>query len=118
MIIIKKFQYTTFKHFLIFLNLGTACPKAGKAAYSDAVRTSSNFSIGANDFFAFHTVLKSSEDYYEAMRYYHSIRITYDIILQGDQRALLSKMLLGKNVFKELKMCIYMSKKRNGFVNQ
>ena len=48
---------------------GTACPKAGKAAYSDAVRTSSNLSVIANNFFAFHTVLKTSEDYYEAMRW-------------------------------------------------
>ena len=49
---------------------GTACPKAGKAAYSEAVRTSSNLSaVTANNFFAFHTVLKTSEDYYEAMRW-------------------------------------------------
>ena len=48
---------------------GTACPKAGKAAYGDAVRTSSNLSVIANNFFAFHTVLKTSEDYYEAMRW-------------------------------------------------
>ena len=61
---------------IFFCELGTACPKAGKAAYSDAVRTNSNFSIGANDFFAFHTVLKSSEDYYEAMRYVCMIKTT------------------------------------------
>ena len=48
--------------------IGVSCPKAGKAAYSDAVRTSSNLSVIANNFFAFHTVLKTSEDYYEAMR--------------------------------------------------
>ena len=50
---------------------GTACPKAGKAAYSDAVRTSSKNAsvISAHNFFAFHTVLKTSEDYYEAMRW-------------------------------------------------
>ena len=47
---------------------GTACPKAGKAAYSDAVRTE-NSTVIANNFFAFHTVLKTSEDYYEAMRW-------------------------------------------------
>lgn len=51
---------------------GTACPKAGKAAYSDAVRTGLNQSravVGPNNFFAFHTVLKTSEDYYEALRW-------------------------------------------------
>ena len=48
---------------------GVDCPKAGKAAYSDAVRTNSQNSVGANNFFAFHTVLKTSEDYYEAMRW-------------------------------------------------
>ena len=48
---------------------GVDCPKAGKAAYSDAVRTNSQNFVGANNFFAFHTVLKTSEDYYEAMRW-------------------------------------------------
>jgi Niemann-Pick C1 protein len=58
---------------------GTACPKAGKAAYGEAVRSSSKLSgsssnrsgstVTANNFFAFHTVLKTSEDYYEAMRW-------------------------------------------------
>ncbi len=47
---------------------GQDCPKAGKAAYSDAVRTS-NGSVVAHNFFAFHTILKTSEDYYEAMRW-------------------------------------------------
>ena len=53
---------------IFFCELGTACPKAGKAAYSDAVRTE-NSTVIANNFFAFHTVLKTSEDYYEAMRW-------------------------------------------------
>ena len=49
--------------------IGVSCPKAGKAAYSDAVRTNKKLSIGSTNFFAFHTVLKTSEDYYEAMKW-------------------------------------------------
>lgn len=48
---------------------GIACPKAGKAAYSGAVKASADQAIEASNFFAFHTVLKTSQDYYEALRW-------------------------------------------------
>ena len=64
---------------------GTACPKAGKAAYSEAVRTSSNMSaVTANNFFAFHTVLKTSEDYYEAMRWARRLSDNISMTINGN----------------------------------
>ena len=45
----------------------------GHAAYSDAVSLSNGFSenagtVKASSFFVFHTVLRTSKDYYEALR--------------------------------------------------
>ena len=57
-------------------NPGQHCPKAGHAAYGDGVRMGSMMvnnnnvtGVAASTFFAFHTILKSSKDYYEAMRW-------------------------------------------------
>ena len=46
----------------------------GHAAYSDAIKLSDTFSerqgtVEASSFFLFHTVLKTSKDFYESMRY-------------------------------------------------
>uniref|UniRef100_A0A2S2R9A3 Niemann-Pick C1 protein n=1 Tax=Sipha flava TaxID=143950 RepID=A0A2S2R9A3_9HEMI len=43
------------------------CSKAGHAAYSDAVSFKNN-STGPSYFMTYHTVLKTSKDYYESMR--------------------------------------------------
>ncbi|VVC27074.1 Hypothetical protein CINCED_3A006385 [Cinara cedri] len=43
------------------------CSKAGHAAYSDAVSLENNMA-GPNYFMTFHTILKTSKDYYESMR--------------------------------------------------
>ena len=45
----------------------------GHAAYSDAIKLSEGFSemqgtVKASSFFLFHTVLKTSKDFYESMR--------------------------------------------------
>ncbi|XP_060875869.1 NPC intracellular cholesterol transporter 1 homolog 1b-like isoform X2 [Metopolophium dirhodum] len=48
------------------------CSKAGHAAYSDAISFKNN-STGPNYFMTFHTVLKTSKDYYESMRSARSI---------------------------------------------
>uniref|UniRef100_A0A2H8TMY4 Niemann-Pick C1 protein n=1 Tax=Melanaphis sacchari TaxID=742174 RepID=A0A2H8TMY4_9HEMI len=48
------------------------CSKAGHAAYSDAISLKNN-STGPNYFMTFHTVLKTSKDYYESMRSARSI---------------------------------------------
>lgn len=60
-------------------NPSLACPKAGKAAYKNAIRmepfrgesNSSNveqFNVRASAFFTFHSVLKTSLDFAESMR--------------------------------------------------
>ena len=46
----------------------------GHAAYSDAIKLSDGFSekggtVKASSFFLFHTVLKTSKDFYESMRW-------------------------------------------------
>lgn len=48
------------------------CSKAGHAAYSDAISLKNN-STGPNYFMTYHTVLKTSKDYYESMRSTRSI---------------------------------------------
>lgn len=48
------------------------CSKAGHAVYSDAISLKKN-STGPNYFMSFHTVLKTSKDYYESMRSARSI---------------------------------------------
>jgi Niemann-Pick C1 protein len=51
-------------------NPSKTCPKGGRAAYADAVRVASdNRSVAASSFFTFHTVLRNSDDYIEAMRW-------------------------------------------------
>ena len=79
---------TNFKQFYkIFLtdNPNQECPKSGHAAYGDAVRPvqvpgPKNLNdeydkffppmmINASNFMAFHTILKTSKDYYEALRW-------------------------------------------------
>ncbi|CAH0564150.1 unnamed protein product, partial [Brassicogethes aeneus] len=49
------------------------CAKGGKAAYGQGVNYATNgttklSTVGANYFMAYHTILKTSEDYYESMR--------------------------------------------------
>ena len=50
-------------------NPSISCPKGGRAAYKDAVRLNSNGKVTASSFFTFHSVLKSSKDYYQALKW-------------------------------------------------
>ncbi|CAB3234366.1 unnamed protein product [Arctia plantaginis] len=64
---------TNFKHYIpFFLQDNPApdggCIKGGHAAYSQGVNYKHNNKIGATYFQAYHTVLKTSQDYYSAMR--------------------------------------------------
>lgn len=48
----------------------TDCPKAGHAAYGNAVAlTKDKSTVGASYFMSYHTILKTSKDYYEALRW-------------------------------------------------
>lgn len=67
---------TSFEHYLSFFlkdNPDEDCAKAGHAAYSQGVnyvtnKTTHLSTAGASYFMAYHTILKTSEDYYESMR--------------------------------------------------
>lgn len=71
---------TNFRNFYTFFltdNPNMDCPKSGHAAYGDAVRVTAiddsqpfpNMMVNASNFMAFHTILKTSKDYYEALRW-------------------------------------------------
>ncbi|CRL00931.1 CLUMA_CG014455, isoform A, partial [Clunio marinus] len=60
-----------FKKYISFFledNPDSSCAKAGHAAYSAAVNLKQHNRIDASYFMTYHTILKSSEDYYEALR--------------------------------------------------
>ncbi|VEN41344.1 unnamed protein product [Callosobruchus maculatus] len=65
-----------FKRYVSFFlkdNPDESCAKAGHAAYGSAVnyrenKTSHLADVGANYFMSYHTILKTSADYYESMR--------------------------------------------------
>lgn len=67
---------TEFQEFIPFFlqdNPDASCAKAGHAAYAQAVNYREDpkthlATVGASYFMAYHTILKSSADYYEAMR--------------------------------------------------
>ena len=82
-------------------NPGAHCPKAGHAAYGDAVRMGSTMAnsgnvsgVAASTFFAFHTILKSSKDYYEAMRWARRLSDNLTAMINGG-----SEVSDGVNVF-------------------
>ncbi|XP_071451302.1 NPC intracellular cholesterol transporter 1 isoform X2 [Hetaerina americana] len=66
---------TNFRHYLPFFlqdNPSEDCAKAGHAAYGQGVKYrvdgKGSASVGATYYMAYHSVLKTSEDYYEALR--------------------------------------------------
>jgi Niemann-Pick C1 protein len=73
-------------------NPGEHCPKAGHAAYGDGVRmgslminsTSNITGVTASSFFAFHTILKTSKDYYEAMRWARQLSDNLTAMINGN----------------------------------
>lgn len=73
---ISKDQYSRpmpedFGQYLPFFlqdNPDESCATGGHAAYSHAVNVPAQNKVGSTYFMAYHTILKTSEDYYEAMR--------------------------------------------------
>ena len=66
-------SFNRYVSFFLQDNPGTNCAKAGHAAYSQGVnynisRTTNMSIVGASYFMAYHTILKTSEDYYTSMR--------------------------------------------------
>ncbi|XP_050298712.1 NPC intracellular cholesterol transporter 1 isoform X2 [Anthonomus grandis grandis] len=72
----KRPNSTDFEHYVSFFlrdNPDDTCPKAGHASYGAGVNYFMNQSthlskVGASYFMSYHTILKTSADYYEAMR--------------------------------------------------
>ncbi|GLG97656.1 hypothetical protein R5R35_004762 [Gryllus longicercus] len=73
----KRPNITSFKKYLTFFlkdNPTTSCSKGGHGAYGQAVNYNEDVktglvnSVGANYFMAFHSLMKTSADYYEALR--------------------------------------------------
>ncbi|XP_050436632.1 NPC intracellular cholesterol transporter 1-like [Adelges cooleyi] len=65
-------SFTKFLPFFLQDNPDKQCSKAGHAAYSDAVSIY-NDTVGASYFMTFHSVLKTSEDFFESLRSAKSI---------------------------------------------
>ncbi|CAG9824579.1 unnamed protein product [Phaedon cochleariae] len=66
-------EFDRYVSFFLRDNPDDVCPKAGHAAYGQGVNykldaTTQLSEVGASYFMAYHTILKSSEDYYESMR--------------------------------------------------
>jgi len=65
----------TFKKYIKYFledNPRMECPKAGHAAYGEGVKlteTDGGWEVGANYFMTYHTLLKTSKDYYEALKW-------------------------------------------------
>lgn len=97
---------TGFNHYLPFFlqdNPSDTCVKGGHAAYSSAVNYEYNpktdiTDIGSTYFMAYHTILKSSGDYYEALRSARKIShnitqmIRANMRLQGTNEEQVSKV--------------------------
>ncbi|XP_014211184.1 Niemann-Pick C1 protein isoform X2 [Copidosoma floridanum] len=66
-------EFERYVSFFLQDNPDAACTKGGHASYSHSVNYYTNSSsrrskVGASNFMAYHTILKTSYDYYEAMR--------------------------------------------------
>jgi len=62
-------EFSKYISFFLQDNPDASCVKAGHAAYSAAVNlNANNMEVGASHFMTYHTILKTSEDYYEALR--------------------------------------------------
>ncbi|KAG5683688.1 hypothetical protein PVAND_012954 [Polypedilum vanderplanki] len=61
-------NFSYFINFFLQDNPDEDCAKGGHAAYSKAVEILKNNKIGASYFMSYHTILKTSQDYYEALR--------------------------------------------------
>lgn len=84
-----------FKKYVSFFlqdNPDASCAKGGHAAYHNAVNIQPNplnrkeFDVGASYFMSYHTILKTSTDYYEALRSARKISANITRSIQGQMR--------------------------------
>lgn len=81
---------SSFEHYLPFFlqdNPDEECAKGGHAAYGNAVNLQTkNGSVDSSYFMAYHTILKSSADYYEALRSARKISHNITQMVQANLR--------------------------------
>ncbi|KAG8196482.1 hypothetical protein JTE90_012299 [Oedothorax gibbosus] len=65
----KPENFTTFLLDFLHENPNPDCPVAGHAGFANALEIKSNDSIGATHYMAYHTILKTSNDYTQALRW-------------------------------------------------
>lgn len=90
---IKRPNSTGFDYYLPFFlqdNPDPECAKGGHAAYSSAVNykemASHKTEVGASYFMAYHTILKTSADYYEALRSARKVSKNITQMIQANLR--------------------------------
>lgn len=79
---VTEIEFRKYYNFFTTDNPNEKCPNSGHAAYSDSVRTKEmshipsdyepdlpDLMISASNFMVYHTILKTSKDYYEALRW-------------------------------------------------
>jgi len=64
----KSADFDRYINFFLHDNPGTHCPKGGHAAYKDAVQLNQNQSVRSSYFMGFHSILKTSTDFINAMK--------------------------------------------------
>lgn len=87
---ISRPNATGFEHYLPFFlqdNPDEECAKGGHAAYGNAVNIKTqDQSVDSSYFMAYHTILKSSADYYEALRSARKISHNITQMIQANLR--------------------------------
>ncbi|XP_035782001.1 NPC intracellular cholesterol transporter 1-like isoform X2 [Anopheles albimanus] len=97
---LKRPNATSFRRYVSFFladNPDAECAKAGHPAYGSGVklRSDPNFpqynDVGASYFMAYHTILKSSSDYYEALRSARKIAANITSTIHANLRLQMSR---------------------------
>lgn len=85
-------EFKTYVSFFLQDNPDDRCAKGGHAAYSSAVnidqisRNEKEYDVGSSYFMSYHTILKTSTDYYEALRSARKISANITRSIQGQMR--------------------------------
>ena len=85
-------EFKTYVSFFLQDNPDEECAKGGHAAYSSAVNVDQNplnridNNVGASYFMSYHTILKTSSDYFEALRSARKISANITRSIQGQMR--------------------------------
>lgn len=81
-------EFEKYVSFFLKDNPDSSCAKGGHAAYGSAVNINSNKNekVGSSYFMTYHTILKESSDYYEAMRAARKLSANITRTIQASMR--------------------------------